>query len=354
MFFKKKFKIGKKIVGENCKSLIIAEISANHNNNFNTIKKLINAAKKSGADFVKIQTYTPENLTLESKKKDFQIKRDNAWSKSKFLWNLYQKSHTSNNLTKKIFQYCKKVGVEIFSTPFDVDTVDFLEKLNPPAYKIASPEICHIPLIESVAKTLKPIILSLGLASQKDIDLALKTIKKFKNRKVILLQCVASYPAPIDEQNLSSINIIKKKYGVLSGLSDHTIGYIAPLVAVIAGANIIEKHFNISGNKSVDSFFSTDQKEFKTMVDNIRLAEKSLGSGKIEISSSSKKNLNSRRSIYVADNIQKGQIITKANVKIVRPGLGLHPKFYKSILGSKSLVNLKKGDRFKLKYVLPR
>jgi len=353
-FFKKKFKIGTKLISEKSKTFVIAEISANHNNNFNKIRKLIKSAKKNGADFVKIQTYTPETLTLKSKKKDFKIKKDNAWSKSKFLWNLYQKSQTSLNLTKKIFEYCKKINVEVFSTPFDEETVDYLETLNSPIYKIASPEINHIPLIEKVAKTGKPIILSLGLATPKDIQLALKTIKNCNNRKVILLQCVASYPAPIEEQNIKSINKIKKKYGVLSGLSDHSVGYIAPVVAAVSGANIIEKHFNLLNNKSVDSFFSTNEKEFKVMVDSIRLAENSLGSGKIQISNSSKKNLNSKRSIYVSKKIKRGQKITNKNVKVIRPGLGLHPKFYKFILGKKSKVNLSTGDRFKLKYVLSK
>ncbi len=352
MYFKKKFKIGTKTISDKHKSIIIAEISANHNNDFRTIKKLINSAKKCGADFVKIQTYTPNSLTLNCKKKDFEIKKDNAWSRDKYLWNLYKRSFTSKELTKKIFTYCKKKKIGIFSTPFDLETVDFLEKLKPPAYKIASPEITHLPLIERVARTYKPIIISLGLSSKEDIDLALKTIKKTGNKKIILLQCVSSYPAPIDEQNLKSISAIKKKYQVLSGFSDHTLGYIAPLTAVISGANLIEKHFNISKNKSVDSFFSTEETVFKKMVDYIRIAEKSLGDGIIKISKSSKKNFNSRRSIYVSKDILKGQIINKDNIKIVRPGWGLHPKFYKKILGKKIKTNLKKGDKLKLKYVL--
>lgn len=351
MFFKKKFKIGKKYIGDTCRSLIIAEISANHNNNFNIIKKLIVSAKKSGADFIKVQTYDPENLTIESKKKDFRIKEDNAWSKNHYLWNLYKKSYTSKELTKKIFSYSKKVGIEVFASPFDVDTIDFLEQLKVPAYKIASPEICHIPLIEKVAKTGKPIILSLGLASKQDIDLALKTIKKFNNKKVVMLQCVASYPAPIDEQNIKAIATIKKKYGTLSGLSDHTLGFIAPLSAVVMGANVIEKHFNLLKNKSIDSFFSTNEKDFEIMIKNIREAEKALGNGNIQLSKSSKKNLNSRRSIYISNDVQKGEIFTNKNIKIVRPGFGLHPKFFKQVLGKKSNKNLLRGDRLNLKHV---
>ena len=351
MIFKQNFKIGNKFIGKDHRSIIIAEISANHNKNFNTIKSLIKSAKKSGADLIKIQTYTAETLTINSKKKDFLIKKNNSWSKDKYLWNLYKKAETSKSLTSKIFNYSRSIGIDVFSSPFDIDAVNFLEKLRCPAYKIASPEINHIPLIERVAETKKPIILSLGLSNINDIDLAIKTIRKKGNSKIVLLQCVSSYPASIKEQNIKSILEIEKKYNVLCGLSDHTLGFIAPVSAVAIGAKLIEKHFNLTNNKSVDSFFSTNEKEFKKMTDNIRLVESSLGSGKIEISKSSKKNFNSRRSIYVSQNIKKGEVITKNNIKIVRPNYGLHPKFYNFILNKKSNRNLKIGDRFKLQYV---
>ena len=347
----KNFKIGSKIIGDKHRCLIVAEISANHNNNFNTVKKLINSAKKSGADLIKIQTYTADTLTIKSNRKDFQIKKKNPWSKSKNFWTLYNKAETSKELTAKIFRYSRSIGIEIFSSPFDINAVDFLEKLNCPAYKIPSPEITHIPMIERVAKTKKPIILSLGLSNVEDIELALKTIKKNGNNKIILLQCVSSYPAPINEQNIKSILEIKKKFKTLSGLSDHTKGYVAPVSAVVMGAKLIEKHFNILNNKTVDSFFSSNEKEFKKMSENIRLAEASLGNGKIEISKSSKENYNTRRSIYVSKNISNGDTISEKNIKIVRPGHGLHPKFYNYVLNKKSNANLKIGDRFKLKYV---
>ncbi len=351
MSFKKKFNIGKKKIGEKYKALIVAEISANHNNNYETLKKLVRNAKKSGADLIKIQSYTAETLTLKVNKKDFLIKKKNPWSQNKYLWNLYKKAETSKSLTTKIFKYSKKIGIDIFSSPFDIDAVNFLEKLNCPAYKIASPEINYIPLIERVAKTKKPIILSLGLANKADIDNALKVIKKNGNNKVILLQCVSSYPAKISEQNINSLLNIKKKFKTLVGLSDHTKGFVASMSAVVAGAKLIEKHFNLKNNKSVDSFFSSSEKEFKIMTENIRLAESSLGNGKIEISKSSKENYNSRRSIYVSKNIAKGEIITNKNIKIVRPNYGLHPKYFKYVLNKKSKVDLKVGDRFKLKYV---
>jgi pseudaminic acid synthase len=351
MFFKKNFKIGQNYIGKKYRSLIVAEISANHNKNFNTTKKLINSAKKNGADLIKIQSYTAETITIDSKKKDFAISKKNSFGKNKYLWNLYKKAETNNDLTSKIFKYCSSIGIDVFSSPFDVDTVDLLEKLNCPAYKIASPEITHIPLIQKVAKTKKPIILSLGLADKKDINLALKVIKKSGNKKVVLLSCVSSYPATVDEQNLKSIKEIEKKFKVLSGLSDHTLGFITPLTAVAMGANLIEKHFNIKDNKSIDAFFSTNNFQFREMVKNIRLAESAFGNGKIIISKNSKKNFNSRRSIYVAKNICKGENFTSQNIRIVRPGKGLHPKFYESVLNKKSKIKLTKGDRLKINYV---
>ncbi len=354
MKFKKNFNIGKKFVGEGQRCLVIAEISANHNNNFSLIKKLINSAKKNGADLIKIQTYTANSLTINSDKKDFRIKKKNPWNKNKNLWNLYKKAETSDNLTLKTFKYARSVGMEIFSSPFDINAVNFLEKINCPAYKIASPEISHIPLIERVAKTKKPIILSLGLSSKEDIHLALKTIKKTGNTKVIMLQCVSAYPAPIEQQNVRAIKEIKKKFKVIGGLSDHTLGYVASTTAVAIGAKVIEKHFNLSKNKSVDSFFSSTEDEFQTMVKNIRLTEASLGDGKIKISRSSKENYNSRRSIYVSKKIEKNEIITKNNIKIIRPNFGLHPKYYNFVLNKVSNKKLSVGDRFKLKYVKKR
>ena len=216
-----------------------------------------------------------------------------------------------------------------------------------PAYKIASPEINHIPLIERVAKTNKP-ILSLGLANKKDIDLAI-LIKRNGNTKIILLKCVSVYPALTSEQNVSAIKELKNiKFHVVY---QTILGYIAPVTAAVLGAKLIEKHFNINNNKSVDSFFSTNENEFKNMVDQIRLAESSLGDGRIEISKNSKKNYNSRRSIYVSKNIKKGETITDENIKIVRPNYGLHPKYYKFVINKISTTNLKIGDRFKIKYV---
>jgi len=345
-------KIGKFILGKNKQCMIVAELSGNHNGNFQRMKKIIQAAKKAGADAVKLQTYTPESMTLNSKKKDFLIIKDTPWKKHKNMWNLYEKAHTPWAWHSKIFTLCKKLDLEVFSSPFDEKAIDLLESLNCPAYKVASAEINHIPLLEKLAKTKKPIILSLGLANFEDIKLAIKILKKNGNKKLILLQCVASYPSPLEEHNLLKIKKILKKFSCLSGLSDHTKDNLAPITAIALGASMIEKHFNLSDNiKTVDSFFSLNEKQFNKMVVDIRKVEKSLGKGDFKLSKSSIKNLNSKRSIYISKNIKKGEIVSIDNIKVIRPSFGLHPKFYQFIIGKKVNKNLYAGDRFKLEYI---
>lgn len=346
------FKIGNTLIGKKNRCIIIAELSGNHNGDFSRIKKLIIQAKKSGADLIKLQTYTPDTITLNSKKKDFQIVKNTPWKKNKDLWSLYDKAQTPWSWHQKIFKLGKDNNIDIFSSPFDETAVDFLESLNCPAYKIASAEITHIPLIEKIAKTKKPVIMSIGLANLKDINLAIKTLKKNGNKNLAILQCVSSYPAPIEEQNLSLIPLIKKKFNVLSGISDHTIGNETALTSVALGGSIIEKHFNLSDQKkTVDSFFSSNTYFFKKMVDDVRKIEKIIGKPKFAISKSSKKNLNSRRSIYVCQKISKGEKISTENIKIIRPGFGLHPKYYKKILGKKVNKNLSFGERLKIEHI---
>ena len=246
----------------------------------------------------------------------------------------------------------KKNNIEIFSSPFDESAVDFLEKLNCPAYKIASPEINHIPLIKKVAKTKKPVIISTGLANFEDIKLALKTLKKNGCNKIAILQCVTSYPAPLAEQNLKIIPDIQKKFKVLSGLSDHTVGNVSALTSVALGGSIVEKHFTFNEKlKTVDSFFSSNLEAFKNMVKKIREVELTLGKIHYNISKTSKKHLKGRRSIYASKLINKGEKLTKKNLKIVRPNFGLHPKFFSKILGKISKRRLTKGTPLRIKYL---
>jgi len=346
------FKIGKYTLSDRHPSFIVAELSGNHGGSLNRAINLIKHAKKAGANAVKLQTYKADTITFKSKNQDFKINSNSPWSKFNNYWDLYKYAHTPWSWHKKLFKTAKDIGIEIFSSPFDETAVDLLENLRCPAYKIASSEINHIPLIEKVAKTKKPVILSIGLANLKDINLAIKTLKNNGCKKIAILKCVSSYPSPLSEQNLKVIPDIKKRFKVLSGLSDHTIGNICALASVVIGGSIVEKHFNLkSSPKTVDSFFSADVKKFKEMVDNIRAAEQAIGKVDYNISKSSKKNLNGRRSIYVVKSIEKGEKFTSKNIKVIRPGFGLHPKFFKKTLGKISKKKIKEGTRLKKSFV---
>jgi len=350
-----KFKIGKTLVGEKSPSFIVAELSGNHNGKFQRIKKMIFEAKKAGANAIKLQTYTPDTITIKSNKNDFRIIKNSPWKKKINLWNLYNSAFTPWVWHKKIFHLARKLRLEVFSSPFDESAVELLENLNCSAYKIASAEINHVPLLEKVAKTKKPVILSIGLANLTDIKFAIKVLKKNGCSKIAVLQCVSAYPAPIKEQNLRTIEDIKQKFNVVSGLSDHTKGTNSAIASVVLGGSIIEKHFNLDDKKkTVDSFFSLGVKNFRKMVEEIRETEIALGKVNYNVSYSSKKNINSRRSIYISNKIIRGEKISKNNVRVVRPSFGLHPKFYKKILGKKVNITLDKGDRFKLKYILKK
>lgn len=346
------FNLGKTPIGDSHPAFIVAELSGNHGGSLKRAIKLIEQAKKAGANAIKLQTYTANTITLKTKNRDFKISTSSPWRKFKDYWNLYNFAHTPWYWHKTLFKKAKSLGLEIFSSPFDESAVDFLESLNCSAYKIASPEINHIPLIEKVAKTKKPVILSIGLANLEDIKLALETLRKNGCKKIAILQCVSSYPSPLKEQNLKVIPDIKRKFKVLSGLSDHTIGNTSALTSVAMGGSIVEKHFNISDKrKTVDSFFSSNAKNFKDMVENIRAAELAMGNIEYSISKSSKKNIKGRRSIYVSKSIDKGEKFSKINIKVVRPGLGLHPRFFKKVLGKISKQKLKEGTSLKKKYL---
>ena len=330
---------------------VVAEMSANHSNNIKNAYKIIDEAKKVGADAIKIQLYKAGKITINSKKKDFKIKNQN-WKKFNSLYNLYNKAETPYTWYDDLKKYCKKKKIILFSSVFDLETVDFLEKKRCPIYKIASPEITDIPLLAKVAKTNKPVIISSGLATEKDLDLAVKTLKKNKCKKIIILKCTSSYPAPVDELNLSAIRYIKKKYKTVVGFSDHSLGTIAPTVAVSFGAKVIEKHINLEkNNSSVDNFFSLNISGFKEMVKNIRDTEKMIGNNEIKISKNSKKNLSGRKSLYIIRDINKNEIFTKYNIGSIRPSHGLHPKYFNIILGKKSKKKLKFGQRMRLSYI---
>ena len=330
---------------------IIAEMSGNHQGTFKGANKFVRQAIKMGADAIKFQVYRADTITLNSNKKDFLVKSEGVWGKFKTLHDLYEEAHTPWEWISKLANSLNSKKFPWFASPFDISSVDFLEELNCQAYKIASPEITDIPLIEKIALTKKPIILSTGLASLKDIDLVVKTIKK-KHKKFSILKCVSSYPNPLKDLNLLSIKLIKDRYKCSVGFSDHTIGDLAAKVAVTQGATIIEKHFkNDNDDFSIDSHFSmelSNLRQFKTDLNNINII---LGNGNMELPPSAQKNISGRRSLYVSKNILKGEKFSTENVKSVRPSFGLHPKYLKRIIGKKAKKNLKFADRVSLKSV---
>lgn len=330
---------------------IIAEMSGNHQGTFKGANKFVRQAIKMGADAIKFQVYRADTITLNSNKKDFLFKSEGVWGKFKTLHDLYEEAHTPWEWISKLANSLNSKKFPWFASPFDISSVDFLEELNCQAYKIASPEITDIPLIEKIALTKKPIILSTGLASLKDIDLVVKTIKK-KHKKFSILKCVSSYPNPLKDLNLLSIKLIKDRYKCSVGFSDHTIGDLAAKVAVTQGATIIEKHFkNDNDDFSIDSHFSmelSNLRQFKTDLNNINII---LGNGNMGLPPSAQKNISGRRSLYVSKNILKGEKFTTENVKSVRPSFGLHPKYLKKIIGKKAKKNMKFADRVSLKIV---
>lgn len=329
------------------KTFIIAEMSANHNQHKEIAIETIKAARKAGADAIKIQTYTSETMTLDCNNPDF-ILGPGLWEGDTFF-QLYRKAYTPWEWHEEIFHVAKEEGLICFSTPFDKTAVDFLESLNNPIYKIASFEITDIPLIKYIASKHKPIILSTGIAMEEDIRLALDTIYAEGNRDVTLLKCTSAYPAPVEDANLMTIPDMKQRFGVKVGLSDHTEGYVVPMAAVALGAEVVEKHFII--DRSIggpDSAFSMEASEFKLMVENIREVEAALGKVNYPTDQSKIKGREFCRSLFVAEDIKAGEVVTEQNVRSIRPGYGLHPKYLPEILGKRANRDLKKGERFDL------
>jgi pseudaminic acid synthase len=333
-------------INSNSEVFIIAELSANHNGKLETAIETIKAAKRTGANAIKLQTYTADTLTINSDKDDFILKSGSIWD-GRTYYDLYQEAHTPWEWHKALFDTAAEEGLICFSSPFDKTAVDFLENLDAPAYKIASFEITDIPLIEYTASKGKPIIISTGIADQEDIELALDACKRMGNNDIALLKCTSSYPAPIEEANMVMVKDLSERYGVISGLSDHTMGSTVPVVATCFGAKIIEKHFIL--DKSIggpDASFSMDEEEFTSMVKSVREAEKAIGKVDYALTEKQKKGKDFSRSLYVVKDIKAGEVITEDNVRSIRPGFGMHPKYFKEIIGSKATKNMNKGDRY--------
>lgn len=332
--------------------MIIAEMSANHNGHKDIAIETIRAAKRAGADAVKLQTYTADTITLNCRADDFKIKQGTLWD-GKYLYDLYQEAYTPWEWHDELFRVAKEERLICFSSPFDKTAVDFLESLDNPIYKIASFEITDIPLIEYAARKMKPMVISTGIATIKDIQLAVETCRSVGNNDITLLKCTSSYPAPIAEANLCMVKDLAERFNVKSGLSDHTIGSVSSIVAVTQGATIIEKHFIL--DRSIggpDAAFSMDEKEFAQMVKDIRMAEAAMGSSvSYELTDKMKSGREFCRSLYVTEDMKTGEVITEQNVRSVRPGFGLHPKYLGEIVGKKVNRDLEKGTRFALEYV---
>ncbi len=342
-------KIGNREISKNRPPFIVAEISANHNNNFNRTMKLIDEAQNAGADAVKIQTYTPDTITLKSRKEDFLIKSKKSIWYGKYLYDLYSKGSLPWEWHKAIFDRCRKKKIVCFSTPFDETAVNFLEKLKCPVYKVASFENNHIPLINKLINLKKPIIISTGLTRMKDIKYIVENFKKKKFNNFTLLKCTSSYPAPEEDTNLKCIEDLRKKFKINVGLSDHTEGIGVAIASVTYGAALIEKHFTLNKKDGgLDDSFSINPKELRDLVVESKRAWKSLGKVYYGISKSERSSLIFKRSIYVSKNIRKNEKFTEKNIKVIRPNLGLHPKYYKFILGKKAKKDLFKANPLKL------
>ena len=338
-------RIGTKNFNNDTSVFIIAELSANHNGSLKTALETIRAAKRAGADAIKLQTYTADTITIDCDKEDFLIK-GTIWDGRK-LYDLYKDAYTPWEWHKEIFDCAKEEGLICFSSPFDKSAVDFLENLNVPAYKIASFEITDIPLIEYVASKGKPVIMSTGIATSEDIELALDACKRMGNNNIALLKCTSSYPAPIEEANMAMIPDFKERFDVIPGLSDHTLGSTVPIVATTLGARIIEKHFIL--DRSIggpDASFSMNEEEFTEMVKAVREAEKAVGIVSYEPTEKQIKGRAFSRSLYVVKDIKKGEVISEENVKSIRPGFGLHPIEFKKWSGKVSHKSFNRGDRF--------
>ena len=330
---------------------IVAELSANHNGSKDVALKTIRAAKRAGADAVKFQTYTADTITLDCQNEDFKIKQGTLWD-GRYLYDLYQEAYTPWEWHRELYDVAKAEGLICFSSPFDKSAVDFLESLGNPIYKIASFEITDVDLIAYAARKGKPMVISTGIATEEDIRLAVDTCRSAGNNDITLLKCTSSYPAPIEEANLCMIADLANRFKVKVGLSDHTLGSIAGITAVSLGACLIEKHFIL--DRSIggpDAFFSMNELEFSQMVKDIRTVESAIGQVNYEPTDKMKAGRAFSRSLYVAVNMKKGEVITEINVWSVRPGYGLHPKYLPEILGKKVNRDIEKGTRFTLDYI---
>ena len=323
-------------IGPGYPTYIVAEMSANHNHSFDTAVRVIEAAKAAGADAVKLQTYTADTITLDSRDKAFQVPDGTLWS-GKTLYELYQEAYTPWDWQPKLKEIANGLGLDCFSSPFDFTAVDFLEKMDVPAYKVASFEMLDLPLVQRMARTGKPMIMSTGMATLPEIAEAVDGAREAGARQIVLLKCTSAYPAPPEEMNLRAIPFLAETFGTVVGLSDHTLTNESALASVALGACVIEKHFTLSrADQGPDSGFSLEPTEFKSLVDGVRVVEKALGERRFAATPNEAGNRHFRRSLFVVRPVRAGERFTADNVRSVRPGIGLAPRHYDDVLGRKA------------------
>lgn len=338
-------------IGEGQRTFVIAEMSANHNQSFERAVEIIKAARRAGADAIKLQTYTPDTITIDSDNEYFQIKQGTIWDGTT-LHKLYEKAYTPWDWQPRLKEVAEEEGLICFSSPFDNTAVDFLEEIKMPAYKIASFEFTDIPLVEYIASKGKPVIMSTGIATIGEIYDALEACKRMKNENVILLKCSSSYPSPLEDINLKTIPNMRETFNCSVGLSDHTMGYSVSTAAVALGASVIEKHFTLRrSDGGSDAAFSMEPEEFASMVKSIREVEKALGTISYDLTEKQKSSREHSRSLFVVKDIKKGELFTEENVKSIRPAFGMQTKYVKEVIGKRARVDIKKGTPMEWKLI---
>ncbi|MBI4087895.1 pseudaminic acid synthase [Candidatus Kaiserbacteria bacterium] len=344
-------RVGARSIGQKQPVFVVAELSGNHNGDIKRALKIIDAAADAGADAVKLQTYTPDTITIDSNRPEFIVQSGKGW-KGKTLYKLYGEAYTPWEWHARLFARAKKRGLVCFSSPFDASAVAFLEKLRNPVYKVASFEIIDIPLLEMIGKTKKPVIMSRGMATVPEIRLALKTLRNAGTKDIALLQCVSAYPAKPEDMNLATIPDMRKRFKTEVGLSDHSLANDAAVAAVVFGACVIEKHLTLRrADGGPDASFSQEPHEFKAMVEAVRRVEAAIGKPSYKRTKAEEPNIVFRKSLFVVEDIRKGECFTEKNVRSIRPGNGLPPKEYRRILGKRAAKDIKRATPLKRSFI---
>lgn len=345
-------KIANREIGPGQPVYMVAEVSANHNQDYDQALRIIHAAKEAGADAVKLQTYTPDTITIQSDQNYFQVGGGTLWD-GRTLYDLYAEAYTPWEWQPRLMRAAAELGMDFFSSAFDSTAVDFLDEMGVPAHKVASCELVDIPLIQRMARTGKPLIMSTGMATVEEIEEALHAAREAGAMQIALLKCTSAYPAPAEEMNLRTIPEMARRFGVPVGLSDHTVGIASPVAAVALGACIIEKHLTLSrSTPGPDSAFSLEPQEFKAMVDAVRTAEKALGEVHFGLSEKEEASRVFRRSLFVVEDVKQGETFSAANVRSIRPGHGLHPRYLTEVLGKRAAQGIKRGTPLTWEFVV--